>query len=328
MGENNIISGKENSVRKINMEFARALKEGILEPVTQMVKDNNDLIICFREKYINIYYRGHSLFRIQQMLNRKFPYYKVFFNFNHGRYTKDWNMILQKLESIGYSLNHKNYDLKNKEHVVSAVIDKVDPDFWNESRIILSKLIDDYFSADDDKLYDYLKMCNDQNKRKHIEKQRQQKIAIANNNCDNGYFIYDIEYTQARNSKNEENSGRFDMLAMRFENKVPVELALIELKSTEAACTSNSGLDKHYEDLKKYINNSLYIKVRKKEAIDIINTYSYLNIISANKIEEEVDLEVKILFIFTDTARSYFKNNNIPHDEQIEFEDGDNVIKL
>lgn len=328
-GENeNAGNGKENSTRVINELFEEALRKGILEPVTQMVRDNNDLIMCFRGKYINIYYRGHSLFRIEQMGHKKHPYYKVFFNFNHARYTENWEEVLEQLEAIGYSLNHKNHDIRNKENIVSAIVKLPNRDFWNKSKIILSKLIDDYFSVDDNKLYDYLKMCKDENKRKHIEKQRQQKIAIANTNCDNGYFIYDIEYTQARNSKDEKNSGRFDMLALRVENKIPVELVLIELKSTESACTSNSGINKHYEDLKQYSNNLEYMKVRKKEAIGIFNTYSSLNIISANKIEEAVNFKVKILFIFTDTARIYFKKNNIPYEEQIKLEDGDNVINL
>ncbi|RII33088.1 hypothetical protein D2A34_19875 [Clostridium chromiireducens] len=323
---NNTSSGKENSKREINPDFANELKEGILEPVTQMVKNNDDLIMFFRGKYINIYYRGHSLFRIEQLGHKKNPYYKVFFNFNHARYTEDWEEVLQQLEAIGYSLNHSIQH--NKENIVSTIVKSANIDFWNKSKIIFSKLIDDFFSIEEDKLYDYFNMCKNINKNKFIEKQRQQKIAIINNNCDNGYFIYDIEYTQARNSKDEKNSGRFDMLALKFENKVPIELVLIELKSTESACTSNSGVDKHYKDLKDYINNHNYMRIRKEEAICIFNLYSDINIFSADKIEEAENLDVKILFIFTDTARSYFKKNNIPYDNQIEFEDGDNVIKL
>jgi len=313
----------KNNVRVINEDFKKALMDGILKPVTEMVKNSDNLLMCFRGKYINVYYRGHSLFKIEQMGKQNY-YYKVFFNFNHARYTKEWKQILKQLEAIGYSLNHEDFDINNSSNIISANADEKIIDFWNTSKILLSKLIDDYFSLGDSNLYDYLKMCKDPQKKKHIEKQRQQKIAMANTNCDNGYFIYDMEYTQARDSKKEENLGRFDMLAMRFENKVPVELVLIELKSTERACTSNSGIEKHYNDLIKYINNQDYMEVRKKEAIDIFNIYYSLDLISANKIEDVVDLNVKILLIFTDGAVTYFGKNNVP---EIKFEDEKNVIR-
>lgn len=326
---NNKVSGKENSVRVINSDFQKALKEKSLKHVTQLIKDNDDLIMCFRGKYINIYYKGHSLFRIEQMLDKEEIYYKAEFDFNHARYTKEWAEVLEELKSLGYSLNHKNQEIGNRNRVFAIINpENMDFDFWNKSQILFRKLMDDYFSLDEDKLYDYFKMCKSKSKKNLIEKQRQQKIAIANTNCDNGYFIYDIEYTQPRNSKNEKNSGRFDMLALKFENKIPVELVFIELKSDKKTCKGKSGIGKHYEDLKKYTDNPNYIRIRKEEAISIVNLYSSLNIISANKIEEATNLNIKILFIFTDTARMYFKENNIPYDEQIELEDGDNVIKL
>jgi len=316
-----------NNVRVINEDFKIALEGGILKPVTEMVKNSGNLLMCFRGKYINVYYRGHSLFKIEQMGKEDYYYYKVSFDFNHARFTKEWDKVLELLEAIGYSLNHKNHDICNKKNKVSAIVDPEDIDFWNKSKEIFSKLIDDYFSVDEDKLYDYFKICKIINKNKFIEKQRQQKIAMSNTNCDNGYFIYDIEYTQARDSKEEKNSGRFDMLAMRFENKVPVELVLIELKSTKSACTSGSGIKKHYEDLTEYSNNLHYINVRKREAIAIFNLYSSLNIISANRIDDVVDLNVKILFIFTDEAKTCFSPKDIPDENKIAMEDENNVIK-
>lgn len=313
----------ENSVRVINEDFEKALKDGILKPVTEMVKNSDNLLMCFRGKYINVYYRGHSLFKIEQMLNKKNPYYKVSFNFNHARYTKEWNEVLVQLEAIGYSLNHKNHSINNKDNIVYAYVDKENIKFsWDKSRIILCKLIDDFFSVEEDKLYDYFKMCEVKNKNKFIEKECQQKIFINNNinfKMDkSNWFCLDMEYVMKRENSNEESFGRFDLIAIsKKEYGEKYKIALIELKCGTSSFAGfsdefkthfandnksfyngetpvkkiGSGILGHAYDYIRYLNSDKFKIILKKEVINILNNYNELGLINTFKRIEEEDID-------------------------------------
>lgn len=313
----------ENSVRVINEDFEKALKDGILKPVTEMVKNSDNLLMCFRGKYINVYYRGHSLFKIEQMLNKKNPYYKVFFNFNHARYTKEWNEVLVQLEAIGYSLNHKSHDVNNKDNIVSACVDKETIQFfWNKSEIILCKLIDDFFSVEEDKSYDYFKRYKVKNKNKFIEKQCQQKILINNNinfKMDkSNWFCLDMEYVMKRENSSEDSFGRFDLIAISKKQRGEKhKIALIELKCGTSAFSDfsdkfekqfandnksfhngetpvqkiGSGILGHVYDYIRYLNSDKFKTVLKKEVINILNNYNELGLINNFKRIEEDDID-------------------------------------
>ena len=54
-------------MRSISDEFQSELHSGTLKWVTDAVKDRtNNLILCFRDGYVNVYYKSHSLFKITQ----------------------------------------------------------------------------------------------------------------------------------------------------------------------------------------------------------------------------------------------------------------------
>lgn len=58
-----------------------------------------------------------------------------------------------------------------------------------------------------------------------------------------------------------------DMLAIRFENSIPAAIVLIEVKSTYEACANRkSGIIKHMEGMRKYIEEDIYRKSRKEDA--------------------------------------------------------------
>ncbi len=107
-------------------------------------------------------------------------------------------------------------------------------------------------------------------KNKYIEKQRQHELFSVLTNAQDGYYVYDLEFSQKYDSVSsrtaEGKQNHPDMLGIRYKNGLPKALVLIEVKSTEAACKDEkSGLDKHSDGMKKYLS-SHHMPEREKEA--------------------------------------------------------------
>ena len=84
-------------MRSISDEFQSELHSGTLKWVTDAVKDRtNDLILCFRDCYVNVYYKSHSLFEITQ--NRQG--YRLSFNLRHARYTEPMEAAKSRIKAI------------------------------------------------------------------------------------------------------------------------------------------------------------------------------------------------------------------------------------
>lgn len=79
---------------------------------------------------------------------------------------------------------------------------------------------------------------------KYKELQLQQEIVLQNIKNVNGYTIFDMEYATSSNEM------RSDMVAVD-ENG---QLAFIELKYGSKSLSGKSGLIKHYEDIKKFVD--------------------------------------------------------------------------
>ena len=73
-------------MRSISKEFIEDLKTGVLSDLTSLVKNSNDLVFCFRENYINVYYKCRSMFKITEM--PKYKCYKVDLDIMYLRYIK------------------------------------------------------------------------------------------------------------------------------------------------------------------------------------------------------------------------------------------------
>ena len=311
----------EHKKRCIEKEFLNSLLSGRLRNLTDMIKKDDTLRLCFRGQYISVYYKGDSLFKIEPFTN----YDKIYFNFNHARYTPNIDKQLKRLEELGYEYSEsKPADKEVKKDKRRKVICKyplhnmrgVPGNFWGESARILKSLIDDFLNTkkEKEKEYDYFKKEKKENKSCHLERQRQQDIMRVNNALNEEYFIYDMEYVQPRNSSKEEKSGRFDMLALRRISKGRYNLVFIELKSTPTACKGNSDIKKHYRDLKTYIGKSSMIDIRKSDAKDICEHYSLLGLVKQEKVQV---VDVDILFVFTDEAIDYIDKIKNPREKCI-----------
>ncbi|MBE0508777.1 MAG: hypothetical protein IBX50_18995 [Marinospirillum sp.] len=72
-----------NYNRSLNSNFIYDLKEGLLKPLLQRVKEDDTLMLALRGRYINIYYRGGALLKVEQNSQQ----YVVSFDHNYEKST-------------------------------------------------------------------------------------------------------------------------------------------------------------------------------------------------------------------------------------------------
>jgi len=53
-------------MRGLSPEFINDLRRGVLSPLLEAVHEDRDLILEIREDYLNVYFRGHSLLKLQR----------------------------------------------------------------------------------------------------------------------------------------------------------------------------------------------------------------------------------------------------------------------
>lgn len=296
--------------RGISAHFFNDLKEGILSQITIECKRNRELLFI-RDGYVNVYHQGRSLLKIEE--NERSKNYRLSFNFNYARYQENWSNLLKQMNQFGFVLTKTGEKISDRE-LVTTIPFSGDFSVCESSFAILRGLIEDFIKPCEHTIpqYDYFKAQDgvDQSLRRqpsYLEKQRQQEIALANRCLGDGYCIYDMEYTQPRNSKAEENLGRYDFMALRYQAGKPTALVFIELKSTKAACDGKCGVEKHETDLQKYLRTET-AKQRINEAEKSIRQLSALGLLmgtAADSLPENLPLE--LLFVFTDNARRYSK---------------------
>lgn len=301
--------------RMIDDDFLEDLQsDAILSPVVDLVKEKN-LILSFRDNYINVYHNSHSIYKIVQ---KKMPgqKYRVEFDFNHARYTKSYVTDLEELKSLGFKLSNNTDNVafdyyesgkcKSGNNKIYTYISDLDDQFWMNSSNILIALVNDFFSNNGKDYFcgEVIKGQRKNNKNRFLEKKRQQDIALANRNADNPFFIYDIEYAEP-NGKKKGVPGRFDMLGVYTEKRMVKKLFLIELKSTIYACKGEtSGIISHENDMEKYLADNKALIERKEEAVAILEGYNTL-FNGNSKLtfpNNPQDIDVGAFFILTDEA--------------------------
>ena len=72
---------KNNNLRILNIAYMNELKKGILSPLLERVILDASLDLEIRANYINVYYRGGSILRLEQNTNQRI--YSAKFDFNY-----------------------------------------------------------------------------------------------------------------------------------------------------------------------------------------------------------------------------------------------------
>lgn len=300
--------------RAVEKEFVDEFKnENNLGKILAYVKDTSkNLILCFRGnsgQVVTVYKKNHVFWEISKLNGGKLKY-RLRFNFNHARYSKNWQASLKALKFLGWE-QIKKTDKNDKIDVgyLKYDFEILEDRFLKISYNIINRLIDDYF--DSSKKYDFFTGTVRKNKSVLLEKQRQQELYEKFNKPDSGdgYLIYDLEFVE----KGNRTGNQPDFWAIKYEKGVPRKLVIGEVKSKESALSGKSGILEHLKAMVDY-SKSAKITNRKEEAIKILKSYTKLGLkgLSVNEVnlldDIVLDSDVEILIVLTDEAAEVYDN--------------------
>lgn len=298
-------------------ELKKLSSNGELYPFVKLVKEHEELQLCFRgngnPKYISIYYDNRQVFKVNIQG-------RVEISYRTARY---WEKCENKYITLCKKYHFKpdiDFEsfLKSDNLVLHKNIEKGD-NYEEIYKEVLSPMLNNY-SENKDKFDYFKKKCEDKDvERNHEEKEKkaQQNLYDHFKQKQNGYFFYDLEYHQ----KGSKSANEPDMLGVYFdENGKPLKIVFVEVKSTKTSISDpnpeGSGLYGHLLKSKKYIIDEALMKNRKKEALDIMKNYATLELRGLKQYdqfdENEFDmLEPQVLFLFTNDVIGYIEDNNI-----------------
>lgn len=346
----------ESDAQKTGEEYKKSmfyhLTEGVFKQFVDLVKKSEsddsipELMLCFRSNKdsVTIYYKNHIVWNLS--IRKTVP--EVSISANHARYSDNWIDILSSIGMDRNKLEERKNKLKEEGTIIkigtfSRSADKLPEDYAENTIHKLTGMIDDYFDVEKDldffqnrkayKGYDRKNKKHIEGKRDLVEKKRQQEYYLNNRSFCDGYFVYDMEFQHEYGKESEKKTdfqymginkaNQTDCLAIRYDNKgKPVKLAFVEIKSIKSSMMDSkkdgSGLRAHMINMDKYITKHLdYMKLRLKEAQDILTLYNKLGLRGVSKDMCEADLSKlelfgnqEIVLVYTDSAREYIETEN------------------
>ena len=236
--------------RALSPKFFESFKNGKLKKLLEIIKKDNDLIMCLRghSGYTTIYYKSLQILKIYQSKFEVHKNYGICFDKLGVNNVKESNNIIIFRPPLNFDWN--DYFKEAKQKI----------DIHCQKAIKLEK-------ETQQKMF----CCNNCD-----------ITAIQNN-----YTVFDIEYCFIPNvEKKSRVTARFDALALTSAkntetNKTETKLAIIELKVGLGAISGNASLSKHYNDVKNFIEN---VKINKfiKDMEEVVFQMSDLGLINKN----------------------------------------------
>jgi hypothetical protein len=203
-----------------NVKFADSLMNGKLKQMLQVINNDLDLDVQIRNNYLNIYYKGGNIARVNgenSVAFDKFYFYLDMKETSKKDVAKD-KKSCDKLKSQRDLLIEK-FKLENYEA------------YFTEAKVIMDKWLE----------------INPK-----PERMEQHKLSIANRYNKSDYTIIDLEYQVSTLSdfkclflkgKDKYKIPRFDIIAINKQGK----LCVIEFKKGTGALYGNSGLKEHWD---------------------------------------------------------------------------------
>ncbi|MFB0555020.1 MAG: hypothetical protein ACETWQ_17065 [Phycisphaerae bacterium] len=231
-------------MRGLSKTFISTLKSGFLQPVLNLVILDSTLCLEIRQKCAEIYYRGGVILKIDE-----------------------------RGDSFNVSFD-KKYLVEDSTRVPKELPSRLagsdDVKKWTDVVLFLKHEMDLWFM-------------------KHPKNEREfQQLMIRENNFGKSakstdYFICDIEY--------QSPNGRFDLIAVHWpssptgrKNNKNLGLAFMEMKYLDSALTGNAGLQKHVEDINRFLGERKNLIRIKKEMKKIFNQKLELELINNEKL--------------------------------------------
>ena len=236
-------------MRGLSEQLLIELDSGYLMQFTESVKSDTSLCMELRGNYVNIYYRGASLLKIQQQKDEKA--FLALFDNNYFR--------TQGKEDIPETVKLLPEVIRNCEDVCQ----------WLEAAPILKKAIDRKLSTT-----------------KKDEREFQQRILRDNNfgsiARSTDYYICDIEY-QSTYGRFDMIAVHWPSDPTTRKLGQARNLAFIEVKHGDSALVGSAGLHKHIEDINKYSEDAQKLEFIKKEMAQVFNQKRKLGLLDCGK---------------------------------------------
>ena len=203
-------------MRQLREHFLNELISGRLASLFEYIKGDAELDIQIRKNYINVYYKGGNILKINSP--KSFYFDKMYFN--------DYRTISSTEAKKSFDLIH---EYKEQQKSLKSLLPHNPQEYFKQAKKAMDKW--------DVALKDVVQ---------HNEKKEQQAIAIANR-ADTDYVVLDLEYAVSKQSKFAYDDGgddkkvpRFDIIAIRNGR-----LFVIELKKGLGATPGKSGIKSH-----------------------------------------------------------------------------------
>jgi len=228
--------------------------DGVLHPFLVQVHNDHTLQLAIRDGYVNIYYRGGSLFK----LTEKRDNYNLVFD---KKYIKDYSSLAMGKDCIPAF----SYRVKSGADAIDCV----------KNIPLIKDIMDKYFS-------------------KNLKSEREfQQLIVRENNFskvsnESEYFVTDIEY-QDSGLRFDMLAARW-LVDDRKTGKC--SLALIELKYGDKALDNGSGILKHLRDMEKFISSKKNREHLVSLVNSQINQLKQLKLLRFNKCAKWNEFEV------------------------------------
>lgn len=235
-----------------NKKFLESLKNGTLRQMLIVINYDNDLDVQIRNNYLNIYYKGGNIAKVNSE------------------------------NSIGFDMFYFYFDMKNISTKVIKKDVEVARNLKTNRDLLISKFKErDYkgYFTDAKEIMDKWLMKNPK-----PERMEQHKLSINNQYKQSDYTIIDLEYQVSTKSdfactyipkgKDKPKKPKFDIIAINKQGK----LCVIELKKGTGALGNTSGLKEHWVCYQKSIGcnyqsfmNEMKILLEQKQAFNLID---------------------------------------------------------
>ncbi len=247
-------------MRGINECFINDLKVGCLEGLLKAVKQDDTLCLEIRNNYINIYYRGGNMMRVNQVNNQ----YRVKFDFNYCKH-KSSDSIYEK-----------------------RIIENVTIEDWVNSIPFIKAEMDLWFNENPKLEREFQQLILRDNNNSSIANDTDyyvSDIEYANSEVKCRFDILGLKW--------ESNS-------ISRKNTNDLSLAIMEFKYGDSSIYGKSGIEKHFIDTIDFINDIDKKKAIFNDAEKMYNQKIELGLINGQtkpiKINRDNKIELILLF--------------------------------
>ncbi|MDR1582860.1 MAG: hypothetical protein LBS55_06310 [Prevotellaceae bacterium] len=274
--------------RKLEKEFLTDLKNGFLKGLIDYIKQDETLFLAIRENYINVYYRGGNLLKLELELEPSSGKYKATFNTN-------------------YFKGNSNIELPPEFISDSKQISE-----WINAFPSLKHAMDRHFSKNSKSEREFQQLVA-----------RENNYSPVSNATD--YFIVDIEYVE-NDARFDMVAIKWISDVPNRKKTDSCRLALIEMKYGDSALQGFSGIQEHIEDIAKITKED--VEIIKQSAINCFEQLRELDLIrfskegNSHQVETLTDEKPEFIFLLANhnPASSILKKEleSIPSLENVE----------